>query len=77
MNRLLINLHNQRIKTVLHKYNSLFSNTKLVVSTKGLRKMDLGMAEASFIIKMEAIMMVNGRRIKCMDGVNSTIKVVN
>jgi hypothetical protein len=39
--------------------------------------MDSGMAEASFIIKMEAIMMVNGRRIKCMDGVNSTIKVVN
>jgi hypothetical protein len=44
---------------------------------KALRKMDFDMEEESFSIKMVGTMMDNGKRIKCMDGVNYTMKVVN
>jgi hypothetical protein len=50
---------------------------KQAADTKDLRKMDFDMVEENFSIRMEAIMMVNGKRIKCMDGENYFIKEVS
>jgi hypothetical protein len=61
----------------MDKSNLLYNNTKLELDMKVSRKMDFGMEEESFSIKMVDIMMDNGKRIKCMGGVNYIMKVVN
>ena len=76
MNKHPINLNNL-VTRIIIKSNLSYSNIKLEVDTKVLRKMDFDMEEESFSIKMVDTMMDNGKRIKCMDGVNYTIKVVN
>lgn len=50
---------------------------KLEASTKGLRKMGFGMARENFTIKMVAIMMASGRRIRCMVGGSCTMRVAS
>jgi len=61
----------------MDKYNLLSNNMKQVADMKDLRKMDFDMVEENFFIKMEVIMMANGKRIKCMDGENYFIKEVS
>ena len=62
---------------IMFKSNLLLNNTKLEVDMKDLKKMVFDMGEESSFIKMVDIMMDNGKGIKCMDGVNYTMKEDN
>jgi|688.fasta_scaffold447891_1 hypothetical protein len=76
MNKHPINLNNL-VTRIMIKSNLSSNSIKLEVDMKVLRKMAFDMEEENFSTKTAGTMMVNGKRIKCMDGVNYTMKVVN